>query len=45
MTSELLDVNGYTKIAEAIRLSPTDFAPLARPKGREAWNRSPTPRP
>ena len=27
--------NGYTKIADALRLSPTDFAPLARPKGRE----------
>ena len=45
VTGELLDVNGHTQIADAIRLSSTDFAPLARPKGREAWNRSPTPRP
>jgi AhpD family alkylhydroperoxidase len=26
--------NGYTKIADALRLTPTDFADLARPKGR-----------
>ena len=24
--------NGYTKIADALQLAPTDFAPLARPK-------------
>jgi AhpD family alkylhydroperoxidase len=28
--------NGYTKIADALRLTPTDFAPLAGPKDREA---------
>ena len=28
--------NGYTKIADALRLTPTDFAPLAGPRDREA---------
>ena len=28
--------NGYTKIADALRLAPTDFAPLTRPKDHEA---------
>jgi AhpD family alkylhydroperoxidase len=27
--------NGYTKIADALRLTPTDFTPLSQPKGRE----------
>ena len=27
--------NGYTKIADALQLAPTDFGPLARPKAPE----------
>jgi hypothetical protein len=34
MGARLLD--GFTKIADGLRLAPTDFVPLARPKDREA---------